>query len=275
MKIQKIINNNAVYGINEEKEEIIIMGPGIGYKKRAGDEIEQEKVDKIFCLKNQKSDKFDKLFKRVDAIYFDIALLISHKAEKLLQARISEQLIFALADHLFFSVSRYKEGTFTLNLMRHEIKILYPKEYEIGNYGRQIILEKLGIDLPKDEAGYIALHIVNSNLSEQSIDGCDLILLVNGITNIVKQQYGEVMSEDSFEYTRFITHIKYLSKRISGKAFYKSINMEEFMPQLLGRDDKLVNVIQKIAEFIQVQFNYEITNEDKVYLIMHILRVVK
>ena len=275
MKIQKIINNNAVYSLNDEQEEIIMMGSGIGYRKQIGEEVDIDKVEKVFSLKNQNFDKFEKIFKRVDPIYFDIAMIISQKAEELLCAKMSEQLIFALADHIFFSVSRFKKGVFTPNLMRHEIKALYPKEYQIGDFGRQVIYKKLSVDLPKDESGYIALHIVNSDLSEKPAEVGEVIILLHGIRDIVKKEYGELINEDSYEYTLFVAEIKRLAHRMFSKNGGDLVDVDELMPLLLGKNKELTLVIHKISAFIQNQFDYTMKKEDEVYLMMQILRIVK
>ena len=52
MKIGKALNNNVAVVI-ENNEEKIVMGRGICFKKKTGDTIEPEKIDKVFCLENQ------------------------------------------------------------------------------------------------------------------------------------------------------------------------------------------------------------------------------
>lgn len=56
------------------------------------------------------------------------------------------------------------------NTLLNEIKILYPKEFQIGLYAKALIQGKLGIEIPEDEVGYIALHIhtVKINAGEMS-----------------------------------------------------------------------------------------------------------
>ena len=276
MKIKKVINNNAVSTIDSEGIEVVLLGAGIGYKKKENDTVEEKQIEKVFSLKNQRVDKLEKLLNRVDAVYFELAEEIIKKTEETLNKQPNEQLLFTLADHLSFAVKSLKEGIFNPNLMAHEIKLLYPNEYSLGAYGRKIVNEKLGINLPDDEESYIALHIVNSGLSGSIYSVENIVILTYGITEILKSNYGDgVIDAESFEYMRFLTHIKYLARRIATNSPVKSIQMEGFAELLVKKDEKLEETIREITDFIYKEFDYLVKKEDEVYLMLHILRIVK
>ena len=48
MKIKRIYNNNVVVSNDMSGKEIIIIGRGIAFQKKVGEEIDQVKVEKIF-----------------------------------------------------------------------------------------------------------------------------------------------------------------------------------------------------------------------------------
>ena len=50
MKIKKVINNNIVV-VNQDGQDVIVMGRGLGFKKRPGAEIDQSSVEKEFVPK--------------------------------------------------------------------------------------------------------------------------------------------------------------------------------------------------------------------------------
>ena len=50
MKIIKIVNNNIVTSLDEQNREIIVMGRGLGFGRKPGMPIEDEKVEKVFRL---------------------------------------------------------------------------------------------------------------------------------------------------------------------------------------------------------------------------------
>lgn len=58
MIIKRILNNNVVITSDENGEETIVMGKGIGYQKAKGDTIDEEKINKVFRISNREvSDK--------------------------------------------------------------------------------------------------------------------------------------------------------------------------------------------------------------------------
>jgi len=48
MKIQKVINNNVISALDEGGQEIVAMGRGIGFQKKAGEELAESAVEKVF-----------------------------------------------------------------------------------------------------------------------------------------------------------------------------------------------------------------------------------
>lgn len=58
MRIEKVLNNNVVTVIDDQNFELVVMGRGLAFKKKRGDFLEEDKIEKIFTLSNQKlSDK--------------------------------------------------------------------------------------------------------------------------------------------------------------------------------------------------------------------------
>ena len=48
MVIQKVINNNVISAYDENQQEVVIMGKGIGFKAHTGDAIDESRVEKVF-----------------------------------------------------------------------------------------------------------------------------------------------------------------------------------------------------------------------------------
>ena len=57
MEIYKILNNNVIVSKNEHDKEIIAMGKGIAFKKKVGEHIEDELIDKVYTLSDEVSSK--------------------------------------------------------------------------------------------------------------------------------------------------------------------------------------------------------------------------
>lgn len=52
MKIDKVYNNNVVQIREDSGEEAIVMGKGLGFQKKVGDELDLSKIEKKFVLED-------------------------------------------------------------------------------------------------------------------------------------------------------------------------------------------------------------------------------
>ena len=57
VKIIRVLNTNAVVSVDSQGMELIMTGPGIGFKKRKGENIDQSLVDKTYHLENKEESK--------------------------------------------------------------------------------------------------------------------------------------------------------------------------------------------------------------------------
>lgn len=272
MKITRVINNNTVVVVSNKKE-LVLMGAGIGFQKRPGDQVEIKRIEKVFQIRDRFLQKYEQIYSHIESGIFPIVEQIQKYAQKELECVLSPQFVFALADHIAFAVERQKNKELMPNLMLQEIKLLYNREYRIGEYGRRLVEKEMQIKLPDDEAGYIALHIVNSRTGDTSVDVNNVLVLTNGILKILEADMGIDCREDDFEYNRFLAHLKFLARRIfTGEQIRLGI-IEDLYPRLLERDPRLVQVLGKIKKFIFETFDYELSDEEAVYLAIHILRL--
>lgn len=82
MKIERVLNNNAVISTREE-QEVIVIGRGIAFNKRVEDDINEKEIEKIFILENEgTSKKLKILFGDMPIEYMDISEKIIKYAEK-------------------------------------------------------------------------------------------------------------------------------------------------------------------------------------------------
>ena len=54
MVIQKVINNNVISAYDVNRQEVVIMGKGIGFKAHTGDLIDEGRIEKVFRIENEK-----------------------------------------------------------------------------------------------------------------------------------------------------------------------------------------------------------------------------
>lgn len=274
MLIHKILNNNVVVILDQNNEEQIVMGRGIAFKKRVGDNIDESIIDKIFMLKDQNvKNNFTELIKDIPMDYIEVAYEIMQYAKINVGETIDENLIISLSDHIHTAVERYIEGIEIKNVLLWDIKKFYKTEFEIGLKALDIIEQKLNVKLPEDEAGFIAMHVVNRIMNENIGNMYDITKIIQEILNIVKYYLGIKFDEDSVYFYRFVTHIKYFAQRlISGKT-YESDNEDSLFEIIKGRYQEAYKCVEKISEFIQKKYKYNLSDEEKLYLTIHIARI--
>ena len=207
MKIIKIFNNNAVATISDNKNDLILTGSGIGFQKKIGDEVDERRIEKRYVYEGGEKNAMYQLFLRTPEKYFKLSQTIMEEAVKRLNISFQDQTIVALTDHICFAVERYETGTELPNLVLTEIKTLYKEEYKIGLWSIQLIEKELGIHLQEDEAGYIALHIINGSSDTNSNSTMETLQLIEGCIQVISDTLDVRFDEESLDYIRLTTHL--------------------------------------------------------------------
>lgn len=190
MKIEKVLNNNVAI-IIDGGEEKIVMGKGIAFSKHKGDEISADAINKTFVLSSPDSlNQFAQLLKDIPYEYVTLAQEIIAYAKTTLGKKLDEKINIDLTDHIYTAVKRLKDGIVIKNALLWDIQRFYQDEYTIGTYALDVIEKKFGVRLPDDEAGFIALHIVNAELSEGNLEDIYAITqIMQEIMNIIRRTF--------------------------------------------------------------------------------------
>lgn len=273
MKIAKVINNNVI-SVIQDNQELVIMGRGIAFKKRPGDEVDEDRIEKIFKLENQDmAGKFKSLLYEVPMEYVKATEEIIQYAKNQLGKKLNDIIYISLTDHIHFAIERQKQGIKIVNPLLWEIKRIYKDEFQIGMKALKMLKEKLKIELPEDEAGFIAMHFVNAELNEEMTDVANMTKIIQDILNIVKYHFKLELDEDSLNYFRFLTHLKFFAQRLINNILLKG-NDEDLYEIVKNKHPEAYACTKKIEDYIQKVHGCEITPEEKLYLTIHIDRVV-
>lgn len=273
MEISKVLNNNVAVVI-ENNEEKIVMGRGICFKKKIGDTIEPATIDKVFYLHNQEVlSRFKELVVDIPLEYLEIGEEIMDEARLSLGKALNDNIYISMVDHIYTAVIRAKDDILVKNALLWDIQRFYKEEYQIGKKALEIIEKKTGVLLPNDEAGFIALHIVNGQLDEDVHDMYEITKIMQEIENIVRYHFKIEFNEESAYYYRFITHLKFFAQRL---VEHKKQNKQEddLLEVVQVKYANAYQCVEKIAMYIKNQYNYELYDEEKLYLTIHIHRVV-
>lgn len=276
MIINKILNNNVVITLDDKGEETIVMGRGIGYQKSKGEPIDESKVNKIFRISNKEiSNKLQELLNNIPMEHMKLSSEIIEYAQSKLNKKLNESIYISLSDHTFSAIQRMKEGINVKNAILWETKRFYKEEFEIGMKALDIIEDRTGVRLPEDEAGFIAFHVVNAQLSEGNHIASDITKLMQEILNIVRYHFGVEFQEESVFYYRFIMHLKFFAQRLFSHASHEGDTDEELLNIIKSKYVKEFECVNKIDKFIEKKYNYKLTDDEMIYLTIHVAKVVK
>ncbi len=276
MKIHKILNNNVAIVLDEKGEEKIVMGRGICFKKRIGDMIPVEVIDKTFFLSTvDAKHKFQVLIQDVPLEHIVIGEEIISEAEKRLGKKLNDMVYISLIDHVHTSIVRFLEGVTVKNVLLWDIRRFYKEEFQIGLWALEKIKSECKVELPVDEAGFIALHLANAQMDESVMHNMyEITKIMQEIVNIVKYYFHMDFDEDDLYYYRFITHLKFFAKRLVEKNIYEDRNGEDLLDVIKIKYAEAYRCVEKIAVFIEKKYEYILSKEEQLYLTIHIERVV-
>jgi beta-glucoside operon transcriptional antiterminator len=272
-KITKIINNNFVCSVNEKEEEIILRGSGIGFQKKIGDAAEDNRIEKIYSMPSESTmNKLQSLVDNIPLEHVEVCTEIIEDIKKMLNKKLNDNIYITLTDHLSFAIERQHLKLEYKNALLWEIKKFYPEEFKLGLHAIKIIKKRLGAKLLEDEAGFIALHIVNAELDTNISDMMKITKLIQDILEITKNYYKIDIDEESLHYERFITHLKYFGQRLFNN---KSVADEDFALQKMIKTNysKDYQCAEIINSYIKENYFRELTGEEMMFLTIHLKRI--
>ncbi len=273
--ISKVINNNVVSAYDDEQHELVIMGRGIAFQKKSGDPIDEERIEKVFSIQNKDiSEKFKTLLYDIPIEYMQVCEAIIDHARTTLNKNLNDSIYVTLTDHITFAIERHQKGMDIKNALLWEIKRLYKDEFMCGVEAIRIIQDKLNIHLPEDEAGFIAMHIVNAELNEEMPNVIQITKLIQDILNIVKYHFQIDLDEESLNYFRFVTHLKFFGQRLFNETQME--NQNEFLYEVVKeKNTAAFQCAEKINDYVQKEHNRSLIEDEMLYLTLHIDRVIK
>lgn len=274
MIITRVINNNVATVLDKDNNELVIMGLGVAFQKKKGDVIDESKIEKVFSLQNQElNERFKTLLNKISLEIMSLAEDIISYAMQRTNRKLNESIYISLPDHISFTIERHRQGMDIHNALLWEIKRFYRVEFGIGMEALVIIKQRLGIELPEDEAGFIALHIVNAQMNETVPVAANITKLIKEILNIVQYTFQIDLNEESLNYFRFVTHLRFFAQRMFNKTITPSKD-EELFNIVKEKYKQAYDCAKKIKEYLELTYNYSLNKDELLYLVIHIERVV-
>lgn len=270
MQIIRAYNNNLVLSKNKKGQEVILKGLGIGFQKKKGDSVDETLIEKIFILENSNAGtrQYLDLLNSIPTVFLSIADTILEFAGEKYNIKTRDLTLLTLSDHLKGAVDRYKQGMLVPNALNWEIQRMYRNEYRVGLYGVAVLNKHLHLTLPEDEAGYIAMHLINGEKVTQNDEFSFVNELTEKIIAIVEQQMGIPYDPENFYCQRFQAHLQFLAKKIHTRELVTAKNITMF-DTYKRQYPQTFSCVHKIFIMILNDYNYELNKEEMFYLMLH------
>lgn len=270
MKIIKKINTSAALALDSSGKEIVVLGKGIGFPQMPYELTDLSKIDRTFY------DVDPRHLEIIDSLPQEVLMAsseIADLAEIELDCELNPNLPFTLADHVSFACKRLEKGFDLTMPIAYDVQHLYAKEYRIGVMALALFQEKAGIALPEHEAVNITMHLINAEAEAGDIHQLlQTMQIIEDINHIVESRLNIHLDKDSYNYSRYTTHLRYLIQRLSTGA--QSETGGASMLRTLAREYRDIYICTlKVSDYLKNTWKWECNDEEKVYLMMHIHRV--
>ena len=188
---------------------------------------------------------------------------------------LNESLLITLADHISFAIQRSEQGIRFSNPLMAPIREFYPEEYRLGMECLATIRQRCHADLSDDEGGFIALHIVNAELNTTMSVVNDVTRFVDGCVQVVEYFYNCHFDRDALDFSRFTVHLRFFAQRVfQGKQEQENDSHDEVFRALIARNcSEHYKCACCIAEYVRNTWHKELSDEELVFLTIHLKRI--
>lgn len=270
-QVLRIYNNNAILVLNQEtKGEAVLVGKGIGFGRKNGEiqVISPEEIEKYFLtyddrLKRDYLDLVQQLDEQVLAVCSEIIYIANEKIGPL-----SDRIHIVLTDHIGFALERIKSGMEIHNPFLDEIKMLYPKEYELGLTAQSMIHQHLGVQIVEDEVAFIALHISAARQQKDVKDSVKNTRIIKELVSIIEDAIQLKIPKD-LTYSRLVHHLRGAIER--SESGHKVTNP---LLETLKRDLKdSFEIALKLKVKIEHDYGIVVPEDEVGFMAIHIDRL--
>jgi beta-glucoside operon transcriptional antiterminator len=273
LRVIKKINNNVALATDESGAEVVIFGRGVGFPHMPYTLRDERRIQRIFRdVSEHVAEAAATISDEVLVVSSDIVDLAKVELSDL---RFSPNLVFTLADHLQFAVERTRENITIENPLAADVAYVYPREYGLGKTAIGMVKNRVDVTLPATEACSVALHLVSGEAGECQGD-MDLVVksakAIEKITDIVEGELDISIDRNSYAYVRFVAHLRFLMGRLFKHEAVASENGALF--EEAAKDfPRAYACARKIDGFLKEEYGTSCTNEEILYLMMHIGRL--
>lgn len=251
--------------------EVILIGKGIGYGKKAKDYVSSNKVENTFVLRDEhETQLYKQLLQSTSAKLIDLSSEVIAYIQEQFDKPLNEHIHIALTDHIAFLVRRCKMGLPIDNPFICETSVLYPRETAVAEKVIEMLEDHLSITIPKGEVGFITLHIISSISNIGVSDVQRITALITRLTEVIESHIMIPLEKDSLNYARLVTHLRFAIERIERGETVESPG--ELMDVIQNTYPQCYALAVKLVRILQHELHKKVDKSETFYLALHLYR---
>ncbi|MFC0471161.1 glucose PTS transporter transcription antiterminator GlcT [Halalkalibacter kiskunsagensis] len=274
LSVKKVLNNNVLVAEHPDYEEVVLIGKGLGFGKKAGELVAGEQAEKFFVLKEAKEqEQYKQLLDYVDEHFIGLMNDIIEMVEERFSVQLHEHIHIALTDHLYYAIKRVKQGLDLKNPFLPETELAYPKEFSVATELIDYLSDKLELEIPPGEIGFVALHI-HSALTRRSLKEVNRhTQLIAELVQVIEKSLQLQIDRKDVNYLRLVRHLHHVIERINKGQYFD--NQETLKNVLQAEYPICYNLSWKLMKIMQQTLKKTIPEAEAVYLTLHLQRLSK
>lgn len=140
---------------------------------------------------------------------------------------------------------------------------------------RELLRQKLNVDLPESEVISIALHLLNAEAENPNMHSTiENLRVITELTELVERYFEIRIDRDSYNYARFVMHLRYLVQRMTkGEPLHEDAAAGELFRSIRVEYPEDYDCSQQIVAYLAKNWGWSCTRDEQLYLILHIHRV--
>lgn len=275
MLVIKKINNNVAICLDSAGRELVAMGKGIGFPKTPYELTDMSKIDRTFYDINS---QYFSLLNDIPGEVIQFTAEMMDRIRGQLPYQTNSNIVITLADHIAFTIERSKKGIYIQMPSIYEMEHGFPLEVKVSRQFYSEIQKRFQIKLPRDEIQGIAMHFINArNGTEEASQTPTNDLqrqfdeILEQTTQIIEREMDIHIQRKTFSYARFASHLQYLLQRM----FTEQYNTSDLQAYVTLREEfpDAARCVDKISAYYKETWSARLTEEEKLYLLMHTNRI--
>lgn len=273
VRVVKSLNSSVVLVTDGTGHEWLLLGKGIGYGRRAGDQLDPRDADRVFVpLSHSGSPDYLQTLSFLTPERLQVTEEIVQEAERRLECTLDRYIYVALTDHLAFVLERAKSGSPVTPALGWEVQDLYPEEYAVSVDALSTIARHTGIQLPQEEAVSITLHLVNASQLRPDMPAlARLSNFLDWFTSYLDQLNPEAEPKAR---ARLVRHARLLFQRLMNQEALTE-DVGELLSDYRRRHPAVMDQVDRVERQLKLKWQAELTDEERLHLALYLKPIIK